>query len=194
MDQQDFHIYITSVSKRLFSLGQTHPFFTEQAQNHIANGDGVVIVPHDANYERTFRESVGFSDEKKFEMTFIIPLSSQFVLTISSKSQPLDSGLPEELSLLGSIVNLYLNLVDQELWNQSKSKKRRSISPGQALTERQGLILKLMRDGQRNHEIAKVLGYSESLIRQETMAIYKKLGVPGRKSLTSAPDDHMGSK
>lgn len=48
------------------------------------------------------------------------------------------------------------------------------------LTERQNLILKLISEGRTNAAIADVLGYSESLIRQETIKIYAKLGCSGR--------------
>lgn len=48
------------------------------------------------------------------------------------------------------------------------------------LTERQNLILKLIAEGRTNAAIADVLGYSESLIRQETIKIYAKLGCSGR--------------
>lgn len=48
------------------------------------------------------------------------------------------------------------------------------------LTERQNLILKLISEGRTNAAIADVLGYSESLIRQETIRIYAKLGCSGR--------------
>ncbi len=50
----------------------------------------------------------------------------------------------------------------------------------QPLTERQNLILKLIAEGRTNAAIADVLGYSESLIRQETIKIYAKLGCSGR--------------
>ncbi|NDA41882.1 MAG: hypothetical protein EBX85_04600, partial [Actinobacteria bacterium] len=40
------------------------------------------------------------------------------------------------------------------------------------LTERQRLILQMISDGRTNGDIADLLGYSESLIRQETIRIY----------------------
>ena len=52
------------------------------------------------------------------------------------------------------------------------------------LTERQNLILKLIAEGRTNAAIADVLGYSESLIRQETIKIYAKLGCSGRNEAT----------
>ena len=57
---------------------------------------------------------------------------------------------------------------------------------GKALTERQEEILKMIRDGQTNEEIAEKIGYSASLVKQETMLIYSKLGISGRRDLSSA--------
>lgn len=52
-----------------------------------------------------------------------------------------------------------------------------------ALTQRQERILELINNGKTNAMIAVHLGYSESLIRQETIIIYRKLGVDGRREL-----------
>jgi DNA-binding CsgD family transcriptional regulator len=51
------------------------------------------------------------------------------------------------------------------------------------LTPRQELIKKLILRGMTNTEIGSEIGFSESLIRQETMSIYAALGVSGRKEL-----------
>lgn len=48
------------------------------------------------------------------------------------------------------------------------------------LTPRQIEILNLMAAGKTNPAIARSLGYSESTVRQESMAIYKSLQVSGR--------------
>lgn len=57
------------------------------------------------------------------------------------------------------------------------------VSKGTPLTERQVLVLDLVKKGNTNRQIAEVLGYSESLIRQETIIIYRKLGIEGRREL-----------
>ena len=57
------------------------------------------------------------------------------------------------------------------------------------LTARQWNILKSVRRGMTNPEIAQNLGFSESLVRQETMKIYRKLAVNGRKELIEMPDE-----
>ncbi len=56
----------------------------------------------------------------------------------------------------------------------------RKPAPG-ALTERQLRILGLMAKGLTNSQISKRVGFSESTVRQETMAIYRYFGVGGRR-------------
>jgi DNA-binding CsgD family transcriptional regulator len=48
------------------------------------------------------------------------------------------------------------------------------------LTERQARILELLAKGMTNPQISRQVGYSESTVRQETMAIYRYFGVSGR--------------
>ena len=57
---------------------------------------------------------------------------------------------------------------------------------GKQLTSRQEKILDLMKSGSTNEEIAQKIGYSPSLVKQETMLIFSKLGISGRKDLTNA--------
>ncbi len=58
-----------------------------------------------------------------------------------------------------------------------------------ALTPRQWIVLSAIKRGLTNPAIAKELEFSESLIRQETVQIYHKLGVSGRKELLDLPID-----
>lgn len=54
---------------------------------------------------------------------------------------------------------------------------------GQPLTPRQTEILEFINERKTNIQIADSLGYSESLIKQESMIIYAKLGVKGRQEI-----------
>jgi DNA-binding NarL/FixJ family response regulator len=54
------------------------------------------------------------------------------------------------------------------------------------LTERQTQIVRLMGEGKTNAAIARSLGYSESTIRQESMGIYRSLGVNNREEAVAA--------
>ena len=51
------------------------------------------------------------------------------------------------------------------------------------LNVREISIIELIKLGKTNAEIAKVLGYSESTIRQDTIKIYRKLGIAGRQDV-----------
>lgn len=53
------------------------------------------------------------------------------------------------------------------------------------LTSRQLVVLAEMRRGKSNAAIADDLDYSESLIRQETIEIYRKMGITGRSALSN---------
>lgn len=64
------------------------------------------------------------------------------------------------------------------------NKSKQNLEPNR-LTERQELILKMLSEGRTNGDIADVLGYSESLIRQETIRIYANLGCNGRSEAAS---------
>lgn len=56
------------------------------------------------------------------------------------------------------------------------------------LTPRQLTILAEMRRGKTNEAIAVDLDYSESLIRQVTVSIFRKMGVTNRKALFLTSD------
>lgn len=54
------------------------------------------------------------------------------------------------------------------------------------LTARQTIVLEHICAGRTNAQIAHVVGFSESTVRQETMAIYRTLGVDGRAEAAAA--------
>lgn len=59
------------------------------------------------------------------------------------------------------------------------------------LTARQELIRDLLVKGFTNYHIAQEIGYSESLVRQETIAIYSVMHVSGRKELMKAMESEV---
>lgn len=73
---------------------------------------------------------------------------------------------------------------------ETRTSLARPILTGNDLTNRQELILAMIREGKTNLSIAISMGYSESLIRQETVSIYRKMGVQGRRDIMA--DDQRG--
>lgn len=77
-------------------------------------------------------------------------------------------------------------LTSFEWTEQTRSGRHRDLwfsEEKHSLSIREDQILELIRMGWTNQQIATKLCFSESLIRQETVAIYRKLGVTGRKEI-----------
>ena len=116
----------------------------------------------------------------------MVALSSRRKLSSPQLSEILDA-----ISItLGSLFagNHNQNGSQREDKDQPRNKRQsisahlsNNISDGNnELSERQRLILQMIADGRTNADIADLLGYSESLIRQETIRIYAHLGCSGR--------------
>ncbi len=60
---------------------------------------------------------------------------------------------------------------------------------GKTLSHRQEIIKTLLSRGFTNAHIAKEIGYSESLVRQETIAIYAALRISGREELIKSEEN-----
>lgn len=73
-----------------------------------------------------------------------------------------------------------LSLVEGIVPEEGAAHANRRPAPGN-LSDRQLRILGLMAKGLTNSQISKRVGFSESTVRQETMAIYRYFGVGGRR-------------
>lgn len=98
---------------------------------------------------------------------------------------------PSDLTKIDGIMNYFeaiqslLRVYESSLEIRTLSSSRNLIEQSelQPLSQRQEKILELLRSGKTNKAIAQIIGYSESLVRHETMIIYKKLRVEGRHEL-----------
>ena len=128
---------------------------------------------------RTREFSFDATDSEKGSITSIPLLKDRIpvgclVLVFSSnvEKNPIDEKLIPIISKLGAHS---LNLVPMV------HGKAAPMEPnGESLTTRQIEILRLMDKGMVNSEIAAQLIVSESTIRQESVRIYRSLGVPNR--------------
>lgn len=94
------------------------------------------------------------------------------------RGQPTKEFSPEINAALSQVLGLWLQSMG--LSNGFNPNSKNTESNPQALTERQFKILELMSFGKTNAEIAQELILSESSIRQETVKIYRALGVGSR--------------
>ena len=85
------------------------------------------------------------------------------------------SGFEPYFEWIQAILKFYLAFQSKKFVSEILASKK--------LSPRQLLIHKMMVTGKTNRQIASDLSYSVSLIRQETMRIYIKLGIDGRKEI-----------
>jgi len=99
------------------------------------------------------------------------------VVDAGMKQVPIHESLIPILGKLGTYCLTAMSVTNgRTIGNYASSRE----SNGEDLTSRQLKILELMADGMVNVEIARELMLSESTIRQETVRIYRALGVPNR--------------
>lgn len=84
---------------------------------------------------------------------------------------------------IGSLLGLYASRMPAAMVEVAINVKKQIDLPPVPLSDRQLVIAGMLERGFNNAQIGLELGYSESLIRQETVAIYRKLQVTGRKAM-----------
>ena len=84
--------------------------------------------------------------------------------------------------MLGILIRFYINLEIVKNEKKVTALHMQEVN-GKPMTARQEIILTSLKKGMTNREIAEEVSYSESLIRQETVIIYAKLGISGKKDL-----------
>lgn len=118
-----------------------------------------------------------------FQYSLAVPVPSYGPLMIYCQAaHDLDRESQNFLYALGETLASHLDLLGfrDQITNVGEGKTPFVMM---ALTPRQWEIHGLILEGMSNLAIAREMKYSESLIRQETMRIYKKLGISGRKDL-----------
>lgn len=112
--------------------------------------------------------------------SFPIGFSRVYSFSFPSKISEIP-GVDTYFEAIQSLLRVYESSLEIRLLSSGKALLEQSEM--QPLTLRQEKILDLLRVGKTNKSIAQIIGYSESLVRHETMIIYKKLRVEGRHEL-----------
>jgi DNA-binding CsgD family transcriptional regulator len=123
----------------------------------------------DLNIDENFKTFLCFPIARHNSLFGALSLFSTEILKLSK----------QDLEFYSIIANMVvLRFEPQEDLNSSTSGHYKS-----SLNEREIAIVDLIKLGKTNAEIAIVLGYSESTIRQDTIKIYRKLRVSGRQDI-----------
>lgn len=119
--------------------------------------------------------------DKDWKILLCMPLLPYGALSLVLNGSPKkDNEFESFLKVIGHL--LILNLGNKNFVVNSEIESKRSNRVNE-LTERQKLICDLISKGHTNSHIAREIGYSESLIRQESMTIYAFYKISGRKEL-----------
>lgn len=170
--------------------------FLPQLMTDSIQLDSVTFIEHDSSYHELFNKATGLKDGAIWRTTVIIPLLPNYFGALSLQIKISDEASSREyFDALRSVINLYL-MLDSKATRapRERARIRKENRNGPNLTERQELVLELIQEGKTNRTIALSMGYSESLIRQETMVIYRKLGIEGRRDINmKIPDGSPSS-
>jgi DNA-binding CsgD family transcriptional regulator len=129
-----------------------------------------------------FPDFIHFDSETPWKSSVTLPIGLKYVYGLSFPSDVTAfDNINNYFESIRSIIMIYESALD--LKGVINSRRVIEESEVQPLSERQNKILDLLKTGRTNKEIAEVIGYSESLVRHETMIIYKKLRVEGRNQL-----------
>jgi DNA-binding CsgD family transcriptional regulator len=149
--------------------------------NAIRNNQ-IIVVQNNAALILQYPESASLPDG--WVSGIVIPAYPIGAIFVSS-SELFEINHEKEIMLtaIGSLLGLYASRLPTELLHEA-IKVREKIQLEQVpLTERQLVIAGMLERGFSNAQIGLEIGYSESLIRQETVSIYKKLNVTGREAM-----------
>ncbi len=129
-----------------------------------------------------FSDFYHFDSMSDWESMLAIPVGLSRIYSFSFKTDLTQiPGIDNYFEAIRSLLLVYESSL--EIRTLSSSKDLLASSELQPLTQRQEKILELLRAGKTNKSIANEIGYSESLVRHETMIIYKKMRVEGRHEL-----------
>lgn len=84
---------------------------------------------------------------------------------------------------VGSLLGLYASRIPANLLEAAIDTRKMIDLPQIPLSDRQLVIARLLERGFNNAEIGIEISYIQSLVRQESVAIYRKLHVTGRKAM-----------
>jgi DNA-binding CsgD family transcriptional regulator len=138
---------------------------------------------------KDFPDNYRYASPPKWQSLLVIPIDDDGVVAIYFENR-IEAEPSQQLNwqMIGSLISLHISRCRRSV-DESFNVNHETLDHFDvAMTERQSVILKMIERGLTNAQIAQELGYSESLIRQETVQIFRKLKVSGRKEILHNPN------
>ena len=146
--------------------------------------NSVVLCSNNPDYRKRYPAMDQFAYQGEWVSGIAIPVYPIGGMALYSSIQlELTESMIVFYITIGSLLGLYASRLPTALVAVALSVKEKIDLPQVPLSDRQLVIAGLLERGFNNAQIGLEIGYSESLIRQETVAIYRKLQVTGRKAM-----------
>ena len=146
--------------------------------------DKVVLLKKEESLDRYPSLANYEAITEKWESYLVCPILPYGIIALALDSTPkVDKQFELFLKTIGGIAFLHFYSSKSRGEKGNGGHRDRRVKRDGKLSERQLLIKNLMVKGYSNPQIATEIGYSESLVRQETMAIFAALNISGRKEL-----------
>lgn len=163
-------------------MTRTKMHISEDRPISIAARAQKMVWTHVDNAKEEFKDFYYFDELTPWQCMKTIPIGLSRVYAFSFPSRISEiAGVETYFEAIQSLLRVYESSL--EIRTLSSARELIEQSELQPLTQRQEKILEMLRAGKTNKSIAQIIGYSESLVRHETMIIYKKMRVEGRHEL-----------
>ena len=160
------------------------PIQTKLPITDAIRANEVLIVKHDDDLKIEYPLMAEVNTSVEWLSGVVIPVYPIGGMALySAKEITLSESMEVFFVAIGSLLGLYASRLPSSLAAVAANVKQKIDLPQIPLTDRQFVIAGLLEQGFNNAQIAEEISYSESLIRQETVAIYRKLQVTGRKAM-----------
>lgn len=184
------HVGSFGISQDLVEAWGASPLTSDVPLVRAVKSDEIIVVSKSQMLER-YPEMDHFDVlNSQWEALLACPVLPFGLFSLTLDVLPeVDLEMELFLRAVGLILAANIERVALPLIAEVKKVNLRTSFEPKILTERQLVIKALMEKGFTNPAIAVQLGFSESLIRQETMAIYSLLDISGRKELLKRKPD-----
>jgi len=172
------------IPAKLLSSLENIPLSAEVPSAEAVKSDKVIILKREESAEK-YPALANFEVVPENWQSYVVcPVLPHGVISLALDSIPkVDSKFEIFLRTVGAITLYHFNMSQHRTEKGKHSKRNQTTKKLGELSGRQIAILHLIERGFSNPSIAEQIGYSESLVRQETMQIYSILKVSGRREL-----------
>jgi DNA-binding CsgD family transcriptional regulator len=156
-------------------IGKVIPIESDRPSGRSILEDQIFFEINSPDYLRKYPGIAQEAKSEAWNSQISMPINSQYFMQCGRYANMNDDD-PLFYQNLQSLLRIHFSRITKPI--------RDGNLYGKELTQRQAEIYQLMLAKNTNDEIAELIGFSASLVKQETIIIFSKLGLSGRKDLT----------